>query len=326
MSTNNATLCNAECVGFSEIDKHAEAVYRYHYDHRNYGDATAIVPEQLPDFDFLLAGFPCQAFSIAGKRQGFDDARGTLFFEIARILSHKRPAHFLLENVGGLRSHDGGKTMQRILGVLSDLGYFVEVPLLNSKDYGVPQNRERVFFIGHSGEQCQREILSVGNSSGTADELPRHQAHCLTARYHGAGATGTYIAERALDAPRLAALTETRTEEAKRIRRESRKQGQDFSPRRGKELVPRTDDLMNCVTATQTIEQAVTDFSRIRRLTPIECERLQGLPDDYTEFGRYGDEIREVSDTQRYKGLGNAFTVNVIEAIVTKMLEAGCLK
>jgi DNA (cytosine-5)-methyltransferase 1 len=112
-----------------------------------------LVPESLPDFDFLIAGFPCQAFSIAGKRQGFDDARGTLFFEIARVLSHKRPSHFLLENVGGLRSHDGGKTIQRILGILSDLGYFVEVPLLNSKDYGVPQNRERVFFIGHLGER-----------------------------------------------------------------------------------------------------------------------------------------------------------------------------
>ncbi len=359
LSPDHTSLRNAECVGFSEIDKHAEAVYRYHYDHRNYGDATRIVPDELPDFDFLIAGFPCQAFSIAGKRRGFDEARGTLFFEIARILSHKRPAHFLLENVKGLSSHDDGRTIIRIHSILSGFGYRVERVLLNSKDYGVPQNRERVFFIGHLGDGCSGEILSVGGDDQEVIELSGQLANTLTARYFGAQAVGTYVAEREFDAqgiiqvnspthsnervygcsglaPTLntmqgghrqpfVAVTETRTDEAKRIRRESQVNGKDFSPRRGKELQMRNDGLTNTVTASPSIEMTLTDGYRIRRLTPTECERIQGLPDGYTKLGRYGDEVREVSDTQRYKGLGNSFTVNVFEAIVSRMIQKGCI-
>lgn len=160
-----------ECIGFSEIGKVANGILRYRYPEvTNYGDAAGIVCDELPGFDFLCGGFPCQAFSIAGKRQGFNDTRGTLFFEIARILSHKRPGHFLLENVEGLRSHEEGKTLQEILGILAELDYRVEVVLLNSKHYGVPQNRERVFFIGHLGSECSREILSFGD--GNSETVP----------------------------------------------------------------------------------------------------------------------------------------------------------
>ena len=115
------------CVGYSEIDKYAIQTYEHNFKgHTNYGDATKIDERQLPDFDLLVGGFPCQAFSIAGKRRGFDEARGTLFFDIARILEHKRPRHLVFENVKGLLSHDGGKTFQVILGVLADLGYRIE--------------------------------------------------------------------------------------------------------------------------------------------------------------------------------------------------------
>lgn len=137
----------AECVGYSEINKYAQAIYRYHYpEHKGYGDATGINTDDLPNFDLLVGGFPCQSFSIAGKRGGFSDSRGTLFFEIARIAGDKQPSVMLLENVKGIISHDNGDTLRHILFTLQKLGYFVNFEIINSKDYGVPQNRERIFF------------------------------------------------------------------------------------------------------------------------------------------------------------------------------------
>lgn len=122
----NDTSISSDCVGYSEIDKYAKAIYSYHYpNHKNYGNAKDIVSESLPDFNLLVGGFPCQAFSIAGKRGGFDDTRGTLFFDVARVLKAKRPEWFLLENVKGLCSHDGGRTLATIYAVLTDLGYTV---------------------------------------------------------------------------------------------------------------------------------------------------------------------------------------------------------
>lgn len=151
-----------ECVSYAEIDKYASSIYARHFpDHKNLGDVTKIKTEDLPDFDFLVGGFPCQAFSVAGKRGGFDDTRGTLFFEIARILKDKRPKYFLLENVRGLLSHDKGRTFQTILGVLSDLGYNVQWNLFNSADFQVPQRRERIFIEGYSRRECGGEVLSL---------------------------------------------------------------------------------------------------------------------------------------------------------------------
>jgi len=157
----------AECVGFSEIDKYATAIYKYHFPaHAEFGDAFKIDPRTIPDFDLLCGGFPCQAFSIAGKRGGFEDTRGTLFFEIARIASVKRPQFLLLENVKGLLSHDHGKTFGTILSTLSDLGYVCEWQVLNSKDFGVPQNRERVFIVGHLGGIRGRQVFPISESNG----------------------------------------------------------------------------------------------------------------------------------------------------------------
>ena len=137
-----------ECVGYSEIDKYARSIYERHYpNHINYGDATRIDTSTLPDFDLLVGGFPCQAFSIAGKRRGFDDTRGTLFFEIARILKDKRPRYFLLENVKGLLYHNQGETFKTILEVLTDLGYNVQWEIYNSQYYGTPQRRERNLIL-----------------------------------------------------------------------------------------------------------------------------------------------------------------------------------
>ena len=150
-----------ECIGASEVDKYAKAIYSRHFPrHRDLGDASKIDPKRLQDFDLLVGGFPCQAFSLSGYRRGFADARGTLFFEIARICAEKRPKYLVLENVKGLLSHQRGETFKKMLGILAELGHDVEWEVLNSKDFGTAQNRERLYIKGYFRAKCGREILS----------------------------------------------------------------------------------------------------------------------------------------------------------------------
>ena len=161
---------SSELVGFCEIDKYAVQIFKENWKGvKNYGDATKIKTEELPDFGILVGGFPCQSFSLAGQRGGLQDTRGTLFYEIARILADKRPRHFLLENVKGLLSHDLGKTITTILRVFTDLDYVCQLEVCNSCDFGVPQNRERVFIIGHSGRDSFRQIFPLREGSTTID-------------------------------------------------------------------------------------------------------------------------------------------------------------
>jgi len=239
-----------QLIGFSEIDKYAISIFEQKFQGvKNYGDATTIRGDELPDFDLLVGGFPCQSFSVAGLQKGFGDTRGTLFFDIARICSEKRPRYLVLENVRGLLSHDGGKTFQTILRVLSDLGYGVEWQVLNSKNYGVAQNRERMFIVGHLGNRSARKIFPLaGAVRETSVIIGEDISYALDANY--------YKGTNTLDKNR---------------------------------------------------RQLVSTGLRIRRLTPTECERLQGFPDGWTEG---------LSDTQRYKTLGNAVTVNVVEAVM----------
>ena len=136
------------CIGFSEIDKYAVQTYQKHFNHKIYGDITKINEKELPDFDLLVGGVPCQSWSIAGKRGGFDDERGNMWFQCTKILRAKQPKLFLFENVKGLLSHDGGKSMERICEELCECGYAIDFEVLNSKNFGVPQNRERVLIIG----------------------------------------------------------------------------------------------------------------------------------------------------------------------------------
>ena len=161
-----------QCVGHCEIDKYAHAGYCAIHDPGKeevyYPDARKIDPSTMPDFDLLCGGFPCQSFSQAGKRKGFEDARGTLFFEIARLAETRRPPYLLLENVPGLLSHDQGKTFAAILHALYDLGYHVEWMVLNSADFGVPQSRKRVFLICYLDPRCAGKILPVPEAAGKA--------------------------------------------------------------------------------------------------------------------------------------------------------------
>ena len=164
-----------ECVGFCEIDKFARASYKAVHDTRGeieLHDITAVSDESIRRIgrvDIICGGFPCQAFSIAGARRGFEDTRGTLFFEIARFASILRPKYLFLENVKGLLNHDEGATFETILRALDELGYDVEWQVLNSKNFGVPQNRERVFIIGHLRGECTRRIFPLSGNGGEVD-------------------------------------------------------------------------------------------------------------------------------------------------------------
>jgi len=157
-----------ECVGYCEIDKYARRAYEILYNTEGevfFDDARKINPNELPDFELLVAGFPCQSFSVSGKRLGFADARGTLFFEIARIAAAKKPKYLLLENVPGLLSHDRGRTFEVILKTLDRMGYDVAWQVLNSADFKVPQSRKRVFIVGYNREKCAGEILAFDQAN-----------------------------------------------------------------------------------------------------------------------------------------------------------------
>ncbi len=262
------------CVGFSEIDKYATTIYKKHFsNHKEYGNVSNIKWSNVPNFELLCGGFPCQSFSIAGKRGGFTDTRGTLFFEIARAAQEKQPRFLFLENVKGLLSHDKGRTFGTILNTLDELGYDLQWQVLNSKNFGVPQNRERVFIIGHLRTTPRPQVFPL-NGFGMGET---HPAVCLTSRGYRSQRNGTYVKSH-----------------SQANRQDSRPQGDK-------------SDSSNIIRGA-----TYSDDMRIRRLTPTECERLQGFPDGWTAG---------ISDTQRYKCLGNAVTVNVISTISEKLLD-----
>ncbi len=198
-----------ECVGYCEIDKFAKQAYEILYDTKGemyFEDARNICPDDLPDIDLICAGFPCQSFSLAGKQRGFDDTRGTLFFEVARIAAAKRPALLYLENVQNLLSHDKGWTFETILEVLDDIGYDVSWTVLNSANFGVPQSRNRVFITGFLRGRCAGEIFafSQANPKTLKQRLPGREGNrvydsnglaiTLTSSAGGfGGRTGLYI-------------------------------------------------------------------------------------------------------------------------------------
>lgn len=162
-----------ECVGYSEIDKHAIKLYSAWYnDECNFGDITKIEAEKLPDFELLVGGFPCQAFSVAGKRGGFNDTRGTIFFDFARIMKAKKPKFAIFENVKGLLNHDGGKTYETMLRTLDELGYNAQWGILNTRFHGLPQNRERVYIVANLRERSSTKIL-FERGDGITDKVER---------------------------------------------------------------------------------------------------------------------------------------------------------
>ena len=185
---DSSSIGGATCVGFSEIDKYAVQIYEKQFKgHKNYGNCREINWEEVEDFDMLVGGFPCQAFSIAGKRGGFDDTRGTLFFEIARCIEQKQPRLLVLENVKGLLSHDKGNTFYTILTTLDELGYDLQWQVLNSKNFGVPQNRERVFIVGHLRGTSRPKVFPIGESSEKNNETRKQISSTIHAGYYKMG-------------------------------------------------------------------------------------------------------------------------------------------
>jgi len=280
-----------ECIGFSEIDKYAIQVYQKHFKHKNYGNITTINPAELPDFDLLCGGFPCQAFSIAGKRMGFEDTRGTLIYDVFRIIKEKHPKLVLLENVKGLLSHDNGRTFKTIITSLNELGYAVEWQVLNAKNFGVPQNRERVFIIGHFGGFGGRKVFPItGEVQKDFRIVGQEVSRTVEANYwKGVSPNGHQGSKR-----QLVRIDEPNPQE------------------RGNQ-----PDNSNSIRRTP-----YTDGMRIRRLTPTECERLMGLPDGWLRVGidENGSEVK-MSDTQSYKMAGNGVCIPVVEAIVSRLIK-----
>lgn len=295
-----------ECVYANDFDKYAAITYNKNFKHKI--DTTSItdVPtSSIPDHDLLVGGFPCQAFSIAGKRKGFEDTRGTLFFDVARILNDKRPRYFILENVKGLLSHDNGGTFKTIIKTLDELGYDVQWQVLNSKDWGVPQNRERIYIVGHLRGEPRPQVFPLINpdqaisrdlASTTVDAnywkgIDNHGARTAIVQLNLPNHSNERVYSDIGISPTLNTMQGGMRQPfiTKTVR-----SGGRASPHGSK----------------QNWDSYEVD-GKIRRLTPLECERLQGFPDGWTEG---------VSDTQRYKQLGNAVTVNVVEAVASRLL------
>lgn len=308
-----------ECVGFCEIDKFARKSYKAIYNTEGeveLHDITKVTDEEWRKFrgtvDIICGGFPCQAFSIAGKRKGFlDETRGTLFFEIARAAKEIQPPLLFLENVKGLLSHGQGRTFRTILSTLDELGYDAEWQVLNSKDFGVPQNRERVYIVGHLRGERTRPIFPIFGKNGTTNQANIKQIGNInnSTSFGGNPQTGRVYDIEGIS-PTLNTMQGGGREPKVTIpvltpdRANKRQNGRRFK---------NNGEPMFTLTA-QDRHGVMTEGLKIRKLTPRECWRLQGFPD--WAF----DKAQEVnSNSQLYKQAGNSVTVNVIKAIAERL-------
>jgi DNA (cytosine-5)-methyltransferase 1 len=298
-----------KCVFTSEWDKYSKQTYQANFGEVPFGDITKeSTKNYIPDgFDVLCAGFPCQAFSIAGKRGGFEDTRGTLFFDVAEIIKKKKPKAIFLENVKGLRSHDKGKTLATILNTLrEDLGYFVPEPqVINAKEFGVPQNRERIFIVGFRNDLniSEFEYPKPVREKTTLEDIL--ETETVSVKYY---------------------LSETYVNTLRNHKARHASKGNGF----GYEIIPNNGTANAVVCGGMGRERnllhdfRLKDFTPIthikgnvnregiRKMTPREWARLQGFPDNYKIV---------VSDAQAYKQFGNSVAVPAIQATASKIIE-----
>lgn len=298
-----------KCVFTSEWDEKSQITYKANFGDAPFGDITKEITKQyIPDnFDVLCAGFPCQAFSIAGKRGGFEDTRGTLFFEVAEIIRRKKPKAIFLENVKGLTNHGQGKTLATILNVLrNDLGYFVPEPqVLNAKNYGVPQNRERIFIVGFR-QDLGIDEFSYPNPANKKVVFSDVKEECVvSAKY--------YLSNQYLN-----------TLVAHKKRHEDK--GNGF----GYEIIA-DDGIANAIVCggmgrerNLVIDHRLEDYTPvthikgeinrlgIRKMTPREWARLQGYPDNF---------VIPVADASAYKQFGNSVAVPAIRATANEIIK-----
>lgn len=277
-----------ECVFTSEWDASAQKTYHANFGEIPYGDITKIDPKDIEPFDVLLAGFPCQPFSQAGKKLGLADTRGTLFFDIAKIVEHHRPRVVFLENVKRFKSHDGGKTFETIKSVFEGLGYEVHSQILNAKNFGVPQNRERVYIVCFLG----KTNFTFPNPSGKKTKLGDILEKDVDSKY---------------------TISDKLWAGHQRRKKEHLKKGNGF----GYSLFNGDSEYTSTISA-----RYYKDGSEIlieqkgknpRKLTPREAARLQGFPDDY---------IVSSSDSQAYKQFGNSVAVPVIKALAKEIIKS----
>ena len=300
---------NTECVFSSEIDEWACKTYRKNFPNDNHDpkcDITTVDAKSLPDFDVLLAGFPCQAFSIAGKRGGFDDTRGTLFFDVARIIKEKQPKAFLLENVKGLTNHRSGKTLQVILNTLrEDLGYTVFYKVLNAKEYGVAQLRERIYIVG---------FKNAGDSFDYPLPLPQEERKVIR----------DIIEENPVDARYYLSTSYLAALKAHKARHQALGHGfgyevRDLDEVAGTIVCGGMGKERNLIVDTRQTDFTVRTHIKgeynkegLRKMTPLEWERLQGFPDNWTAG---------IADVHRYKQMGNSVAVPVIQAVSENIIK-----
>lgn len=281
---------NIECVFTSEWNKFSAQTYSANYPNEKiYGDITQIDEKTIPNHDILLAGFPCQPFSQAGLKKGFSDTRGTLFFDIERILIEKKPKAFLLENVKQLKSHDKGKTLETIIECLKNLGYYnIQYEVLKARDFGLPQNRERIYIVGFLDQNIKFEFPTPTYETTKVGHILEKE-----------------VDEKYTISDKLWAGHQRRKEENKQ-------KGKGF----GYGLVDENSEYTNTISA-----RYYKDGSEIlveqkgknpRKLTPREAARLQGFPDSF---------IIPVSDNQAYRQFGNSVAINVVEKIAEQMLK-----
>jgi DNA (cytosine-5)-methyltransferase 1 len=277
-----------ESVFSSEWDEPAQKTYQANFDEVPYGDITKIDPEEIPPFDIVLAGFPCQPFSQAGKKLGLADTRGTLFFDIAKIVEKHKPSVVFLENVKRFRSHDGGRTFETIKTVLEDLGYEVHAKVLNAKDFGVPQNRERIYIVAFLGQTTFEFPKSSGIKTRLGDILEKN----VDSKY---------------------TLSDKLWSGHQRRKKQHENKGNGF----GYSLFNEDSEYTSTISA-----RYYKDGSEIlieqkgknpRKLTPREAARLQGYDDSF---------IIPVSDAQAYKQFGNSVAVPVIKALAKEVIKS----
>lgn len=303
---------NIETVFVSEWDKKAQETYQANFndDFAIAGDITEIPESEVPSFDICLAGFPCQAFSMAGKHQGFDDnyrgsCRGTLFLDVARICDYHKPKVIFCENVKGLTIHDKGRTYKIIKKTFENLGYKVFDKILNSKDFGVPQNRERIYLVAFRNDIAPKEFIFPEETDSSKILWDIREEKAVPAKY--------YLSTTYMD-----------TLLAHKKRHESKGNGFGYEIRdwgeiagaivcggMGRERNLVVDNRQKNLVPTTHIKGEINPYG-IRKMTPREWARLQGYPDSF---------VLPLADTHLYKQLGNSVTVNVIEAIAEKIKE-----
>lgn len=301
-----------ETVFVCEWDENAQKTYRANFedDFEIAGDITQIEEKDIPPFDICLAGFPCQAFSMAGKRKGFDDnykgmCRGTLFMDVARICEYHQPKVIFCENVKGLAIHDRGRTFKVITKTFESLGYTVFYKILNSKNFGVPQNRERIYLIAFRNDIAPEEFVFPKMTDDTKCLWDICEEKPVPAKYY-------------LSDVYLETLRKHKARHMQRgngfgyeIRDWSDVAGAIVCGGMGRERNLVIDKRQKNLTPTTHIKGRI-NREGVRKMTPREWARLQGFPDDF---------VLSLADTHLYKQLGNSVTVNVIEAIAEKIKE-----